>query len=44
MGWSLQDAFQLIQRRRAVTALSDAQVAVLRELMAKVAGRISAGA
>jgi Dual specificity phosphatase, catalytic domain len=36
MGWPLSDAFQLIRQRRAVTALSDPQVAVLRELRARV--------
>jgi Dual specificity phosphatase, catalytic domain len=32
MGWKLPDAFRLISSRRVVAAMSDAQVAVLREL------------
>jgi protein-tyrosine phosphatase len=38
MGWSLPEAFQLITRRRAGTAMSDAQLAVLRDLSAKGGG------
>jgi Dual specificity phosphatase, catalytic domain len=40
MGWSLPDAFQLVRRRRAIAALSDAQVAVLRELRKRVDGEV----
>jgi protein-tyrosine phosphatase len=38
MGWSLTDAFQLVRRRRTITALNDPQIAVLRQLRAKVEG------
>jgi hypothetical protein len=32
MGWKLPDAFRLVSSRRAVAAMSDSQLAVLREL------------
>jgi protein-tyrosine phosphatase len=32
MGWKLPDAFRLVSSRRSVAAMTDAQMAVLREL------------
>jgi hypothetical protein len=37
MGWSLADAFRLISSRRGITAMNEAQLAILRELSAEVA-------
>jgi protein-tyrosine phosphatase len=37
MGWKLPDAFRLVSSRRAVAAMSDDQLAVLRELEAEAA-------
>jgi protein-tyrosine phosphatase len=44
MGWSLPDAFQLVTKRRAVAAFSDAQVAVLRDLRLRLQADLSAQA
>jgi Dual specificity phosphatase, catalytic domain len=37
MGWDLPDAFRLVSSRRGITAMNEAQLAVLRELSAEVA-------
>lgn len=37
MGWALADAFRLISSRRGVTAMSEAQLGVLKKLSAEVA-------